>query len=127
MFATLKTVHVAAVIITASLFILRGYWMLIESGRLQHPFVRIAPHANDTILFVSALSMAWLLGEYPFAVDWLTAKFLALLAYIVLGHYALKRGRSKQTRTWFFIAALGTLAYIIGVALCRNPLTCLVA
>ncbi|HHQ14576.1 MAG TPA: regulator SirB [Chromatiales bacterium] len=127
MFTTLKTIHISAVALTATLFVLRGYWLFSGSPLLNKPVVRVAPHVNDTILFFSALGMAYLLGQYPFVNGWLTAKLLALILYIVLGHIALKRARSTVQRITAFTAALLTLAYIVGVALCHNPLTCLAA
>ena len=125
MFTTLRITHITTVILTGTLFLVRGIWMVQGSPKLQHPFVRIAPHVNDTVLFLSALGTAALLGEYPFVDHWLTAKFLALPIYIVLGHIALKRGRNPRQRLIAFAAAVLTFTYIVGVALCRDPLTCL--
>ena len=125
MFTALKVTHISTVVLTGTLFIVRWIWMRQGSPRLQHPFVRIAPHVNDTVLFLSAMGTAALLGQYPFVDHWLTAKFLALPVYIVLGHIALKRGRNQRQRLIAFIAAVLTFTYIVGVALCRAPLTCL--
>ena len=46
---------------------------------------------------------------------------VALLAYIVCGTMALKRGRSRAVRSAFFVAALAILAYIVSVAMTRSP------
>jgi uncharacterized membrane protein SirB2 len=53
---------------------------------------------------------------------WLTAKVLGLLAYIVLGSIALKRGRTRGQRILAFAAALLAAAYVVSVALTRDPL-----
>jgi uncharacterized membrane protein SirB2 len=124
-FVPVKWTHVGAVIITATFFIVRGIWMLQESALLQHPFVRIAPHVNDTVLFVSALVLATMVGQYPFVTGWLTAKVLGLVVYIVLGHIALRRGQTRTQRSMAFAGALGVLAYILAVARCRDALACL--
>ncbi|MCJ7799324.1 MAG: SirB2 family protein, partial [Polaromonas sp.] len=50
------------------------------------------------------------------------AKVLALVAYIVLGTVALKRGRTKGVRTLALVAALAVFAYIVSVALTRQAL-----
>lgn len=121
LFLVLKSIHVATVVITAALFMIRGYWLFAGSSWLRHPVIRVAPHVNDTILFASAMGLAWLLGQYPFVNGWLTAKFLALLAYIVLGHIALKRARSPRARLVAFVSALATLAYIVGAAVYHTP------
>jgi uncharacterized membrane protein SirB2 len=65
--------------------------------------------------------MAWQSGQYPFVQGWLTAKFFGLLAYIVCGTMALKRARTKSRRVLFLMLALLAYAYIVSVALTRNP------
>ncbi len=95
--------------------------MLVDSPRLERPWVRIVPHVNDTLLLVSAVTMAALIQQYPFVDGWLTAKILALLAYIGLGTVALKRGRTKTVRIAAWIAALVVFGYIVSVALNHDP------
>jgi uncharacterized membrane protein SirB2 len=89
---------------------------------LQARSVRIAPHVVDTLLLASALWLAALIGQYPFVQGWLTAKVLGLVAYIALGTVALKRARSKPVRAAAFALALLAAAYIVSVALTRDPL-----
>ncbi|MGI9329271.1 MAG: SirB2 family protein [Gammaproteobacteria bacterium] len=124
-FDSIKIVHVSAVLITASFFILRGVWMLQGSLLLQKPFVRVAPHVNDTVLFGSALTLAWLLGISPASAPWLGAKIIGLVVYILLGHIALRRGPTRRIRGLAFAGALAALSYILAVARCRDPLACL--
>ena len=95
--------------------------MLCDSAMLQRRWVKIIPHIVDTLLLTSAIIMMIMSGQYPFAQDWLTAKLLALFAYIGLGTVAL-RGRSKVVRVWAFIAALAVFAYIGSVAITRQVL-----
>lgn len=118
----LKYLHVTCVVLSGLGFCLRGAWMLTDSPRLKGRLARFAPHLIDTLLLGSALTMAFLSAQYPFAQDWLTAKFFGLLAYILLGTMALKRGRTKAIRARFFMLALLAYGYIVSVALSRNPL-----
>ncbi len=62
------------------------------------------------------------LEQYPFVHGWLTAKVLALLAYIVLGAIGLRYGRTRRIRVVAWVAALLTFGYIVAVALTRQPL-----
>ncbi len=117
----LKHLHVTAVVVSGTGFFLRGLLMLNDSPLLQRRLLRVMPHVVDTILLGSAITMAVLSAQYPFVQPWLTAKFCGLLAYIVLGMVALKRGRTKAQRAAFFVAALLAFAYIVSVALTRNP------
>jgi uncharacterized membrane protein SirB2 len=121
-YLAIKHLHVTCAALSGSLFLLRGYWMLRRPALLQQRWVRIAPHIIDTTLLGSALTMVFLSAQYPFVLPWLTAKIVALIAYIVLGSIALKRGKSRQVRLAALVAALLTFAYIVGVALTRNPL-----
>lgn len=118
----LKLVHIAAVIVSGAFFFTRGIWMLQDSPRLQARWVKISPHVVDTVLLVSALAYAWQVQQYPFVHDWLTAKVLGLVAYIVLGTIALKRGKTKAVRTAAWVAALFIFGYIVWVARTRSPL-----
>jgi uncharacterized membrane protein SirB2 len=122
LYLTLKAVHVACAVLSISGFALRGILMLADSPLLAARFARVAPHVVDTVLLASALWLAALIGQYPFVQGWLTAKVLALIAYIVLGAVALKRARSKAARAVAFVLALCAAAYIVSVALTRDPL-----
>ena len=115
-----KNLHVACAALSISGFVARGALMLAESPLLQHRFVRVAPHVVDTALLLSAVWLAWALGQVPFVHGWITAKVIALVAYVLLGSIALKRGRTKAVRAAAFIAALLTAGYIVSVALTRD-------
>jgi uncharacterized membrane protein SirB2 len=121
-YGLLKLIHVGTVAITLPLFMLRGAWMMADSPRLQARWVKILPHVNDTILLASGIGLAVLLGQYPFVNGWLTAKLLALLAYIVLGTIALKRGKTRPARITAFCLALTVFAYLVAVAITHQVL-----
>lgn len=118
----LKHLHVTAVAVSGAGFLLRGLLMLRDSPLLQRRVFKVLPHVIDTILLGSAIAMAVISSQYPFAQPWLTAKFFGLLAYIVFGMMALKRGRTKGQRAAWLLAALLAFAYIVSVALVRDPL-----
>ena len=121
-YLALKHLHVTCVVLSGLGFALRGWWMLNDSPLLKARLTRVVPHVVDTLLLGSALLMAWQSSQYPFAQGWLTAKFFGLLAYILCGMMALKRARTKGRRVVFLVLALLAYAYIVGVALTRNPL-----
>jgi uncharacterized membrane protein SirB2 len=117
----LKALHVAAVATSIALFVIRAGLRLAGSARLQHPFVRIAPHAVDTALLASAVLLTLILHQYPFVDAWLTAKLVALVAYVVLGSIAIRRGRTPAIRAVALVGALVTVSYIVGTALHHDP------
>jgi uncharacterized membrane protein SirB2 len=118
-YLAIKHLHITCAALSGSFFLLRGLWMLTDSPLLQQRWVRVVPHIVDTLLLATALVLVFWSGQYPFVQPWLTAKVLALVAYIVLGAVALKRGRTKGVRTVALVAALAILAYIVAVALTR--------
>lgn len=120
-YLALKYLHVTCVVLSGLGFCLRGGWMLAGSPLLQARWVKVLPHLVDTVLLGSALAMVFLSGQYPFVQGWLTAKALGLLAYIVCGAMALKRARTARSRAFFFVLALAVFAYIVAVALSKNP------
>ena len=119
-YLALKHLHVTCVVLSGLGFCLRGWWMARQSPLLQHRLSRVLPHVVDSLLLGSALTMAWLSGQYPFAQGWLTAKLCGLIAYIVFGALALKRAKTRVLRLRFFALALMAYAYIVSVALTRN-------
>lgn len=121
-YLAIKYLHITGVALSGSFFLLRGLWMLRESDMLRRRWVRVLPHIVDTLLLGSALLMVFWSHQYPFVQPWLTAKVLALVAYIGLGTVALKRGKTKAVRRWAFMAALATFAYIMAVALTRQAM-----
>jgi len=111
--------HVSAATISGTFFFVRGIWMLQGSDLLQKKPVKILPHVVDTVLLLSAFTLAYMLSTYPFSDGWLTAKLFALIVYIGFGVFTL-RGKTKTIRSAAFAAALLTFGYIIGVALTRS-------
>ena len=117
----LKAIHIVAAMTTISGFLLRGYWMLTGSDKLQHRVTRIVPHVVDTVFLLSGIAMVWMLHLSAFTQPWLIAKFTGLIAYILLGTIAIKRGRTPQIRVIAMVGAVSVFAYIAGVALTKSP------
>lgn len=119
----LKYIHVVAAVATISGFVLRGYWMLIESKKLQHSVTRVAPHVIDTVFLLAGIGLIWLSHVEPLKQPWLTAKFAGLIVYVLLGAVAIRRGPTKEIRTIALAGAVAVFAYIVGVALTKSPLS----
>lgn len=119
-YALLKHIHLATIVITLALFLLRGAWRLMDSPRLQQKWLKIVPHTNDAVLLASAIGMLVVGKLNPLDHGWLMAKIIALLAYIVLGTIALKRGRTPLQRNLAFVGALTVFAYMVAVAVSKE-------
>jgi len=127
MYLAVKYVHVISVVLSVTGFFLRGILMMRDSPLLGARWIRVVPHINDTVLLVAALSLAAMSGQYPFMVDWVTAKVLGVIAYIILGALALRDATTRRMRIICWLASLAVFGWIVSVALTRQPLGFLVA
>lgn len=121
MYGVVKLVHVASVVLSLTGFFLRGVLMIRASPLLGARWVRVLVHINDTILLVAALALAVMSQQYPFVANWVTAKVLGVIAYIMLGSLALRAGSTRNTRIVCWLAALAMFGWIVSVALTRQP------
>lgn len=114
-------VHVGCVVLSGSLFTLRGLMRIAGLEVANHRALRIASYVIDTTLLIAAILLTVIIHQYPLTDAWLTTKVLLLALYIVLGTMALKRGKTSATRTTSFIAALLVFLFIVGVAWTHRP------
>mgnify|MGYP001819882638 CR=1 FL=1 len=113
----LKALHIITVIFSICGFLLRSYWRFYSPQKLHLRSVKLLPHINDTLLLLSAIALTVVLGQYPFSHDWLTAKVLLLLLYIVAGSIALKTRFPAKQSLLAFLVALGSFSAIVMIAL----------
>lgn len=117
-----KIVHITCVAISGTLFTARGAWIIVTRRRLWR-WLRIAPHFIDTVLLASGLTLAFIIHQYPFYnSDWLTAKVVGLIVYILLGVLMFRGARSRGWQVATGVFALVTFAYIISVAWTMRPM-----
>jgi uncharacterized membrane protein SirB2 len=122
-----KLVHVMAVLCSGSLFFLRG--LLAQAGPGTRPArwamaapLRLGSYAIDTVLLTAALMLLTMLPHAVFANGWLLAKLSLLVCYVVLGSFALRRGRTPSMRRTCFIAALLVFGCMLAIARTHHPL-----
>ena len=118
----IKWTHIAAVITSGSLFALRGAGVLSGARWPMWAPLRYLTYTIDTVLLTAALMLATILHQYPFVHGWLTAKVCLLVVYVLLGTWALRRGRTRQARAWCFFAALTVFLFMVSIARAHHPL-----
>lgn len=119
----IKLAHVLAVSLSGGLFALRGLMVLGgRQGWALWPPLRYLSYSIDTVLLTAALMLVSILPGALFANGWLTAKLVLLVPYIVLGSFALKRGRTPRGRTVAFVLALLCFASMYAIARAHDPL-----
>lgn len=122
MYMMVKHIHLTAVALTFILFVLRFIWVMSNSGMMRQKWVKIVPHIIDTVLLISAITLCVLISQYPFYVAWLSEKVIGLVAYIVLGLFALKLGKNKLVKSVAFVAAVAVFASIGKIAVTKQAL-----
>ncbi|MBL8299364.1 MAG: SirB2 family protein [Rhodanobacteraceae bacterium] len=119
----IKSVHIAAVVISGGLFLLRGLLAHSRYGAwARYAPVRYLSYAVDTVLLTAALMLFTLLPSAVFGNGWLAAKLVLLILYIALGMVALREASPPRRRTRCFVAALAVYGLMVSIARAHHPL-----
>ena len=118
----IRFVHIACVVLSGALFLLRGAGVLAGARWPMQLPVRLASYSIDTVLLTAALMLVTILPGAMFANGWLTMKLVLLVVYVVLGSLALKRARTPRTRRMCFVAAAATYLVMFSIARAHDPL-----
>jgi uncharacterized membrane protein SirB2 len=113
--------HRLLAVVSPLLFSLRA-WRSIRGLDPARGWLRVTPHVVDTLLLAAGIALAIIIHQYPFVDAWLTAKLLALIAYIVAGHIAVRRARSVRDKLTAWLTGLALVLYIFAVAFTKDPL-----
>ena len=121
LYPQIKLIHMGAAIVSGALFFVRGLALNLGGQWAMAAPVRYTTYAIDTVLLTAAIMLAAILHQYPFVHHWLTVKVVLLVVYIVLGTFALKRGKTASVRWVTWIAALMVYGFILSVARAHHP------
>lgn len=118
----IRLTHITAVLASGLLFAARGIAVQL-GGRwpLAAP-VRYLSYSIDTVLLTAALMLVSVLPGVVFANGWLTVKLALLVGYVVLGTFALRRGRTPRVRLACLLAAALTWVTMLSIARSHHPL-----
>ena len=103
----IKNIHIGLALLSGSLFVLRGIWVLLAGGGapLQKMINRFS-YLIDTGLLLAALLLLIILGFAPLAAGWLQAKLVLLVLYVVFGALAFRVKYTLSLRWLAYAAAL---------------------
>jgi uncharacterized membrane protein SirB2 len=121
--AIIKHIHVWLVVLSIGGFAIR-YVLTQQQGhyRPRRKLVRIAPHVVDALLLISGFSLAGLYRLSVFEADWLAAKLVLIVIYIVLGVLAMRPALSRSVRRIAGMAAFASAFTIIFLAVYKPDL-----
>ena len=118
----IKASHVGLVMLSGGLFAGRGIGVLLGATMPMSAPVRRCSQVIDTALLVAALLLLATLQLNPFAVPWLLAKLVLLVAYIGFGILALRRAPTLAGKGLAFAAALLCFVMMLMIATTHDPL-----
>ena len=118
----IKQFHVFVALLSGGIFAIRGAFLLGGAAWPQALPVKWLSYAVDTALLTAALMLLTLLPWAMFANGWLLVKLGLLVAYVVLGVFALRRGRTRKARAMYYVAALAVFGAVYSIARAHHPL-----
>lgn len=122
MYLFAKHLHLTVVVISIALFILRFIWLTRSSGMLQKKWVKIVPHVVDTLLLGSAIALCFILAFNPLEQTWLLHKIVAVIIYILVGFWTLKKAQTLLQKWLGFGLAMTCLAVAGKLAVSKQAL-----
>lgn len=122
MYPAIKHLHMLAIALSVTLFILRYCLMMANSSLNEKKFLKITPHVVDTVLLLTGVALIFITGFVPFtaAGGWMTQKLSCVLAYIALGYFTLKMGTNKVFKTFAFFGSLGWVMAAAKIAMTKT-------
>ena len=114
----MKHLHLLFIAISLISFLGRVAVMQFRPEMMKLKWVNITPHAINTVVILTGVSLVlqghWLEGEF----GWIVAKILALFGYVGLGMMTIKCADEKR---WYaFGGALLLFMYIVKVAVTKS-------
>jgi len=118
----IKQAHIGLVALSGTVFVLRGAAVLGGQAWPMARWLRVATMVVDSALLSAGVLLWAVLALNPLRDGWLAAKLALVVAYIVVGTFALRRAPTPAARAASYAAALVLLALVVGVALAHHPL-----
>jgi uncharacterized membrane protein SirB2 len=115
--------HVLLAWCSVTLFVARGLLLQFATPRLQRVAkderLLVLVFGVNACLIATGLSLWGAIGYHPLDHDWLGAKLLALLGYVICAHWALRRARLHLIG---YLTALALLAVAMDLSIHRQLL-----
>lgn len=121
LYLPIKHLHLTLVATSLILFVARGFAIMAKQQWVQKKIVKILPHIIDTVLLITGIMLMVVVQQFPISHDWLTAKMILLVGYILFGIKAMKSESPMKQRS-YFAAAVACILLMITVATSKHPL-----
>lgn len=120
-YPVIRSIHIWAVILSGSLFAIRGAAALFNQNWPYHTAMRWTSWVIDSTLLTAAAMLFSMLPGAMFANGWLTVKLILVVLYVILGVLAMRRKFSRPTRAVYYVLALCVFGTIVSIARAHHP------
>lgn len=103
----LKHIHLSLVAFSVLFYVIRVLLMLAKKPIHQKKWAKMLSRSADTFLLISALTLCFIINQYPFVDAWITEKLVCVIAYIVLAYISLYRSETLKGRLLTSVGAVG--------------------
>lgn len=107
LYLPIKHMHLSLVAFSVLFFIIRAILMFAKKPIHDKKWAKMTSRIVDTILLISAITLCFIISQYPIADNWLTEKVICLIAYIILAYIALYRAKTLKTKLLTTVGAVG--------------------
>jgi uncharacterized membrane protein SirB2 len=118
-YLVLKSVHMISAYLTIGLLLLCLALDMFGKPNWRSTALKWIPHANYTLLIVTAIGLLFVSPWMVFVHGWVTAKLFLLFGYIAAATVALKDTRRTPVRAIAAVLALVQVLAIIHLALAK--------
>lgn len=119
-FHLVKYLHLVTVAASFALFFIRGVWVLRAYPRPEEQWVRLLPHAIDTLVLVSGVALIALAWEGRWPEEWLIWKLVFVLLYAVLMVIVLRLAKQRWQKALAWVAAMLMFLFVATVAVLHH-------
>ena len=118
-YQTIKFLHVLAVSLSLSMFMIRSCMLLVSKGNYTHRFWRLITAFNDSLLLILGVFLTYI-NPGLWHMPWFQEKIIVLLLYIILGTLGLNRLQHLNTRKLCLMLAMLCAVWMLNLALYKS-------
>jgi uncharacterized membrane protein SirB2 len=122
LYLPIKHIHLSLVAFSVIFFIIRAALMFMKKPIHDKKWAKMTSRIADTFLLLSAVTLCFIISQYPIVDNWLTEKVICLIAYIILAYIALYRATTLKTKLLTTIGAVGWILIAGKIAVFKQAL-----
>lgn len=122
LYLPIKHIHMTLIAFSVVFFIIRAGLMFMNKPIHDQKWAKMTSRIADTFLLLSAITLCFIISQYPIMNNWLTEKVLCLIAYIILAYIALYRAKTLKNKLLTTIGAVGWVLIAGKIAVFKQAL-----